>query len=82
MWLTVLFCLFGLALFACTCMKWIMPLELDFVTADKITWVSFLLLFYLTESETTDSVPSDEENAEVSVFWIFNALEQDFKTVT
>lgn len=35
-----------------------------------------MFLFCLTESETTDSVPSDEENAEVSAFWIFSSLDQ------
>lgn len=55
------------------------PPELEFVTIDRTAWVSFLFLFYLTESETTDSVPSDEENAEVSAFWIFSSLDQGLK---
>lgn len=38
-----------------------------------------MFLFCLTESETTDSVPSDEENAEVSVLGIFSNLEQGLK---
>lgn len=38
-----------------------------------------MFLFCLTESETTDSVPSDEENAEVSAFWIFSSLDQGIK---
>lgn len=52
---------------------------MEFVTIDKIASVSFLFLFCLTESETTDSVPSDEENAEVSAFWISSTLDQGFK---
>lgn len=38
-----------------------------------------MFLFCLTGSETTDSVPSDEENAEVSAFWIFSSLDQGLK---
>lgn len=38
-----------------------------------------MFLFCLTESETTDSVPSDEENAEVSAFYIFSTLNQGLK---
>lgn len=63
-------------------MKWIEPLELDLATVDKIIQVSFLLPFCLTESETTDSVPSDEENAEVSAFWNLNVLGQDLKIMS
>ena len=74
-----LFSVVGLYSVASTCWKWIRPLELDFATVDRMLGVSFLFLFCLTESETTDSVPSDEENAEVSVFWIFSTLEQGFK---
>lgn len=77
--LTLASWLSGLTLFASTSGKWFRPLELYFATVDRIARVSFLFLFCLTESETTDSVPSDEENAEVSVFWIFSALEEDLK---
>lgn len=66
-------------LFASTCWMYTRPLELEFVTINRIAWVSFLFLFCLTESETTDSVPSDEENAEVSAFWIFSSLDQGLK---
>jgi len=45
-WFTILCRLFGLALFACTCLKWIVPLELDFATVVKITWVSFLPVLF------------------------------------
>lgn len=61
------------------CWAYIRPLELEFITIDRIAWVSFLFLFCLTGSETTDSVPSDEENAEVSAFWIFSSLDQGLK---
>lgn len=76
---SIVFWLFGLTLLASTCWKWITPLELDFATVARIVQVSFLVLFCLTESETTDSVPSDEESAEVRVFWNFSTWEQGLK---
>lgn len=76
---SVVFWLFDLTLLASTCWKWITSLELHFATVDRIVQVSFLVLFCLTESETTDSVPSDEETAEVRVFWDFSTLEQGLK---
>lgn len=69
----------GLILFTSTSGKWFRRLELCFATVDRIARVSFLFLLCLTESETTDSVPSDEENAEVSVFWIFSTSEEGLK---